>query len=209
MKNSILENLPLKIIANIAKLCIEDGFEYFSPYDDYDDNIEILQTATAWTSNNVDSLLDLEFMSKFITTNETLLTKWIDEDLNLKEIAGDLIIPKAKSFQIRYEQWGPATYTEHYSTIWYSYDKSWVSSAMEAELRNGDWNYMDGENVSHDVDDWEPDNERINSIQEFSPVNESVKQKVILENTSELLKQIDKKSLIELRDLINQRLSSF
>jgi hypothetical protein len=209
MKNSILEKLPLKIIANIAKLCIEDGFEYFSPYNDFEDNIEILQTASVWTSQRVDSPLDLEFMSKFITINEKILVKWIDEDLNFKEIASDLIIPKVKSFKVRYEQWGPATYTQQYSTEWKSYDKDWVKSSMNEETISGTWYYADGEYVGHEVDNWEPDNDKILYVEEIASVNEAVKQKIILENTSELLKQIDKKSLIELRDLINQRLSSF
>lgn len=209
MGGSNLEKLPKKLIANIAKLCIEEGLDYSYPYDDFDDNLQKLQTSSSWASQNVDSTLDLEFMCKFIIDNEKLLGKWIDGELNFNQILGDLTIPKLKKFQTRYEQWGPATYTEQYSIEWKSYNKDWVENSMTEEARNGTWYYSDGDYIGHEVDNWEPDNDKILHVEEIVPVNESVKHKIILENTSELLKQIDKKSLTELRDLINQRLSSF
>lgn len=207
MEKSSLSNLPLKIIANISKLCIEEGLEYYDPYDDFENNMEILQRSSSWASQNPDNNLDLEFICKFLIENEPLLEKWIDEELKFNEISQDLIIPEPSKFKIFYEQWGPATYTEKYKSSWFSYDKEWVEPSFNESTNQGTWSYYDGDYLEHETDNWEPSDERITSIILDTTIKESVNPKVLVENTKELIKKVDRKSLIQLRDLINQHLS--
>ena len=79
MEISELSKLPINVIANIAKLCLENDFEYEQPYNiDFDDNFEKLNDSTRWTGVQLNSILDVEFMAKFIEMNRDLLIDWID-----------------------------------------------------------------------------------------------------------------------------------
>ena len=207
MEISELSKLPINVIANIAKLCLENDFEYEQPYNiDFDDNFEKLNDSTRWTGVQLNSILDVEFMAKFIEMNRDLLIDWIDNKLNIRDISNRFVIPQPKEFIIYYESSGRAYLIEKYKTDWSCYDKNWVEDAMQQSRENDEWNYYDGNFIENEIEDFDADNERVTKIVEKKLNKESLISRLVLENTFELIDDIDKDSLLKLRNLINQKL---
>lgn len=206
---SKLSDLPVKVLAEISKKALENGFDFENPYDfGYEESAEILEESSAWTGVGPMEALDIEFIAKFISLNYEPLTSWIDGEKNFNEL-GDLFLPKSKRYMVNYSSKGRGYITQTYSTDWNSYDQGWVEDSMSALSSAGDWSYYDGDYNGSEVDDFEEDELEIDSVEDYNIKNESILDRLVVENTSDILNSLDRKTLLELKKLIDSKLRLF
>jgi hypothetical protein len=71
----------------------------------------------------------------------------------------------------------------------------------------GDWSYYDGDYHGTEVDDFDENSLDVDEIEEVKEgYNESILNKLVVENTSEVVNSLDKKTLLELKKLIDSKL---
>lgn len=207
---SNLSRLSPKILIQIAILLLEsDDSDYDSPYDDFEENLSNLRDAAKWATSDVDRM-DLEFIWQFIIENRPLLDQVKNGESKVSEIISELHYPSLINSKVWYEIWGNATLTEEYKTTWESYNKDWAKESLRQSYYDGEFDYWQGEYVGHETDNFETDNFEITHV--TSEMNESKKSllsKIVVENTTDVLDKLDKDTLIQLKNLINQKLSSF
>lgn len=208
MESKFVE-LPIKVLAEISKRALESNFDYESPYDDYLENLELIDIASSWAAPGSAEALDLEFLAKFIELNFSILESWMEGNKKFNEISRQFIIPRPKEYLVEYSSKGRGYITQNYSTDWTSYDENWVSPSMSETSSAGEWSYYDGDYIGQEVDDFEEDDLDIDSIEEKpKSKNESIISRLVLENTTDVLDNLDRETLIKLRNLITQKLSS-
>jgi hypothetical protein len=178
MKNSKLENLPIKQLVYISRRLMQLDFDFENPYSNYEDDIDNLEKILRYFGLDAQQI-DLDFIAKFISVNEKLISS-IDINREIESSLEKFIIPRVSQFEIFYEFWGPAVYTEVYKTKWSTYDKNWVEVSIHVARNEGTWSDYDGDYVEHDTDNWEPDNFKI----------------------------LEKTKLLELRNLIDKKLKN-
>jgi hypothetical protein len=205
---SQLRNSPPRILIEISSLLLSTDFNYRDPYDDYEKSEELLENSSKWASVDVDSL-DVEFISSFIFKNEKLIESVNSDGVNPNEIISRLIIPEMKEYRVSYEIWGPAVLTEKYSTTRQSYGESFARNSLRHEYHEGKFDYYQGNYEEHETDNFDADHFEITWVESLNESKKSIISRLVIENTSEVLNDLDKRTLIELRNLINQKLSSF
>jgi hypothetical protein len=91
-----------------------------------------------------------------------------------------------------------------------SYDMDLVEDSAKQQRENGGWDLYDGYNVRETV--YENFDESDYSFEEVRPVSESVKEslldRLVLENTSEVVSSLDRQTLLKLKSIIDSRLRS-
>ena len=71
----------------------------------------------------------------------------------------------------------------------------------------GDWSYYDGDYIGSDVDEFDEDDLDIDDIEVVRESrNKSILNKLVVENTSEIIESLNRKTLLELRQLIDSKL---
>jgi hypothetical protein len=188
---SRLSQQPLKVLLILSETLMQDNFYYGNPWDDAEDNLKLLRDKSGWIGIGID-YEDMEFIAAFIDENESIIKDVVDGKISKKDALDNLSIPKLEKFNIWYEVWGPATLTEKYRTTWQSYDFS----------------YWEGDYEEHESDNFEPDNFEITSRRKVMENKKPILDKLVVENTTNLLDNLDRETLIQLRNLINQKLSS-
>ena len=191
MENSKLENLPINHLVYISQKLMKSNFDYTNPYSDYDDDINKLDKILPYFGLDAQQI-DLDFIAKFISINEQLILL-IRNPQDIEPLREKFIIPEIGKYEVFYEIWGPATYTEHYKTEWPTYDKEWVRDSIQAARNEDTWSDYDGDYIEHETDNWEPDNFRFNRIS------------TVIE---EKINTLEKTTLLELRNLIDKKLKN-
>ena len=191
MENSKLENLPINQLVYISQKLMKSNFDYTNPYSDYDDDINKLDKILPYFGLDAQQI-DLDFIAKFISINEQLILL-IRNPQDIEPLREKFIIPEIGKYEVFYEIWGPATYTEHYKTEWPTYDKEWVRDSIQAARNEDTWSDYDGDYIEHETDNWEPDNFRFNRIS------------TVIE---EKINTLEKTTLLELRNLIDKKLKN-
>jgi len=191
MENSKLENLPINQLVYISQKLMKSDFDYTNPYSDYDDDMNKLDKILPYFGLDAQQI-DLDFIAKFISINEQLILL-IRNPQDIEPLREKFIIPEIGKYEVYYEMWGPATYTEHYKTEWPTYDKEWVEDSIHAARNEGTWSDYDGDYIEHETDNWEPDNFRFNRIS------------TVIE---EKINTLEKTTLLELRNLIDKKLKN-
>lgn len=204
---SVLSRQPLKILLTVSKLLIENEFYYKNPWDDTDDNMSKLKISTGWIGEKFDEY-DMEFIAAFILENLKTILSSIHNELTNSEAIERLSIPRKHNYKVWYEIWGPATLTEKYKTRWESYHKNWVKDSLRHSYNEGDFDYYQGDYEEHESDNFEPDNFDITYVNELNETKKPILDKLVVENTKDLLDNLDRDTLVKLRNLINQKLSS-
>jgi len=197
---SQFSTVPKKQLVLICEKLIDADFE-ISPYDayDYEVNYEKLEDIAKYFSMVV-SDDDVQFFAKFIKINDEVLSKIFEtKDKSLYE---QLVIPAAKRYKVEYQQHGTCTYTEYLETTWDSYDPDWVTDSLNIAREDGNWDIYDGKPI-----DMEYDNYDMNDFQ-FDDVTEMVHVQKESHNKNRIIESLDKKTLIELRGLIDNRLKT-
>jgi len=202
---SSLSKFPIKQLVLISERLIDDYFEFEDPYDEYDESISKLKNIMKYFDREALDL-DMEFMAKFIEINHNILLS-IKDDGPSPDKYKLITIPQANKYKAYYEVSGSAYLTEKYYDYWDSYDESFVKHNMYQQRNDGNWDYWDGHYIENETDNFDSENFEVTYIS----LNESSKDllsKLVVENTEELIDKIDRDSLIKLRNLINQKLSS-
>jgi len=216
---SIFSTYPKKTLVKIASEIIDKGFDStydFSPKsigEDWDENFDILKTISKYVGiKDIDSL-DVQFFIKFLNINDDLLSKIFGPNGD-KSLIDQLVIPQAKNYTFNYQTWGTCTYREDYVDKTYSYDEKWVKQSVKLDDEDGNWDTWEGESLDTNYDDFEQSDWDITSVHETFdyPKNklntESLLNRLVLENTNEVITSLDKKTLIKLRNIIESRLRS-
>ena len=204
---SVLSKQPLKVLLTLSKLLVEDGFNYQNPWDYVDDNMEKLKSSGSWLGESLDED-DMEFISAFIIENLKTILSSIHNELTNSEAVERMFIPQKKKFKAYYEIWGSASLTEKYKTIWECYYKEWVNDSLRYSYNDGSWDYYDGDYLEHETDDFEPDNFDITYVEKLREGKKPILDRLVVENTKDLLENLDRETLVKLRNLINEKLSS-
>lgn len=198
---------PLKVLFSIGETLYETDFDFEHPWDEANDNFDLFQESSNWVGMNVD-YEDMEFMAALIKLNEPLLKQLSEKQITKQQALSEITLPELKKFKVYYEIWGPATLTEKYSIKWDSYDEKWVNDNLRHYYNEGDFNFYDGNYEEYESDNFEPDNFDITHTVKIRESKIPILSKLVLENTKDVLNNLDKETLIELRNLINQKLSS-
>jgi hypothetical protein len=211
-EQSQFSRLPKKQLAFIAEKLVDEDFPIGNPYtDDFDNAYEILQEVSKYFS--VESTHeDVEFFAKFLEINDDLIADLFAnnrEQMNNRELIEQLIIPVAKSYKLDYSAWGTCSYTNYMSQEFDSYDEDWVKDSATQQNNDGNWNMWEGEErAPTDYENFEESDYDFDDVYEVNdePVQESLLNKLVLENTKDVVKSLDKKTLLELRRIIDSKL---
>lgn len=204
-----LSNLPPKILVEISlSLLDENNFNWHSPWDNFDKNMTLVKESSSWTGVNIEEI-DVEFISKFIGENFEIFKKFQNGEIKKNEVLSSVKIPKLKKYELFYEVWGNATVYETYKVKRSSYDEDWVENSFSYDYYNGDFHVWNGEFVSYYYDNFDYDNFEIQTVQPLEETKKSMLSKLVVENTTDVLDNLDRDTLLELRNMINQKLSSW
>jgi hypothetical protein len=196
-------------LVSISVKLIDQDFPIGNPYEsDYDDAYSILEEVSRYYSIDI-THEDVEFFSKFLEINDEIIAELFAN--NKKEIKNrllieQLVIPVAKSYTLDYRVWGTCSYTNYMGQEFDSYDEEWVKDSATQQNNDGSWNMWEGQERSEtEYDNYEEsdyDYEDVYEIDESKNRNESVLDKLVIENTSEVIGSLDKKTLIKLKSII-------
>jgi S-adenosylmethionine/arginine decarboxylase-like enzyme len=200
-------------LVSISVKLIDQDFPIGNPYEsDYDDAYSILEEVSRYYSIEVTNE-DVEFFSKFLEINDEIIADLFannKEQMKNRELIEQLVIPVAKSYNMDYSSWGSCNYTNNMTQEFDSYDEEWVKDSATQQLNDGNWNMWDGqERSSTEYDDFQESDYRFDDVYEVDESkikNESVLDKLVIENTSEVIGSLDKKTLIKLKSIIESRL---
>lgn len=207
---SNFSRFPKKQLVFIASKIVDDGFDWQSLDIDYENEYEDCEK----TLKNVSSYFnepvveeDVQFFAKFLEINDDLLSQIFEN--NDKTLIEQLIIPQANDYLIEYTVNGSCTFEEEYESTFSSYDKNWVLGSLEVQRNDGNWDFYSGTLKDTHYDNWEMNDWEVDKVKEApNNVQESLLDKLVLENTQGVIKSLDKNTLLKLRTLINSRLSS-
>lgn len=196
---SYFSTIPKKHLVLISQQLIDKNFDtgIYDSYE-YDKNYALLVDIAKYFSMSV-SDEDIQFFGKFIYINHNILLKIFET--NDKSLYDQLVIPVAKDYKVEYSIWGSCTYIEYYVTTWTSYNEDWVEESMRQSREDGSWDITDGRLIDTTYDNYEMNDYEFDEVTEVNEVNESIKRNRIIES-------LDKKTLLELRGLIDDKLRS-
>jgi len=212
-EQSQFSKLSKKQLVSISVKLIDQDFPIGNPYEsDYEDAYSILEEVSRYYSIEATNE-DVEFFSKFLEINDEIIADLFannKEQMKNRELIEQLVIPVAKSYNMDYSSWGSCNYTNNMTQEFDSYDEEWVKDSATQQLNDGNWNMWDGqERSSTEYDDFQESDYRFDNVYEVDESkikNESVLDRLVIENTSEVIGSLDKKTLIKLKSIIESRL---
>jgi len=205
---SQFSRLPKKQLVLIAEKLIDEDFPQGNPYGDYEFSKHYNQLENIGKYFNISAVHeDVEFFSKFLEMNDDVLAGIFNGD---KSLIDKLVIPVAQTYELLYSVWGSCTYDDYMGQKFDSYDMNWVEDSAEQQRQDGNWDLYDGYNIRDTVYDNFDSSDH--SFDEVRPVSESVKEslldRLVLENTSEVVSSLDRQTLLKLKSIIDSRLRS-
>jgi hypothetical protein len=212
---SQFSKLPKKQLVFIAEKLVDEDFPIGNPYtDDFDEAYNTLQEVSKYFS--VESTHeDVEFFSKFLEINDEIIAELFannKEQMNNRELIEQLEIPLANSYNLNYSSWGTCNYTNYMVQEFDSYDEDWVTDSARQQNYDGNWNMWDGQETSPtEYDNFEESDYEFGDVYEVKQTKmrtESILDRLVIENTSDVVKSLDKQTLIKLKTIIESRLRS-
>ena len=208
-EQSQFSKLPKKQLFIIAEKLIDDDFTTDNPYNNgYEDTYEILNNIGKYFNITV-NYEDVEFFSKFLSINDNILAELLDNPKD-KSLIERLEIPVAETYELHYTTWGSCTYTQYLAQKFDSYDKNWVRDSAEQQRQDGNWDYYNGRNVRDtEYENFEESDSSYDNVYEVvdeKPTKESMLDRLVIENTKDVVNSLDKKTLMELRRIIDSKL---
>jgi hypothetical protein len=198
---SQFSNQPKKILYTITQKLISDDFDEDYSADTYDNNQTILSNISRMFNIDVVHDIDIQFFTKFIKINRRLISE-ISETKD-KSLIDKLVIPIAKTYEMLYNTWGSCAYEEFLKQEVDSYDEEWVRISILRDEADGYWNTYEGSQYSEpQYDNHEENGWNIESVHES---NENI-QENNFKKTTKVISSMDKKSLLELKNIIDSRL---
>jgi hypothetical protein len=205
MIQSTFSQKPKSLLAMISSQLIKNDFDYETLYNNFDDNVRILEEVGKYFGEEIMNE-DVQFFAKFIEINENTLTE-LYETKN-KSLYNKIIIPVPKDYEIRYSVWGSCTYEKYYKDTITSYDEFWVRDMVQEDYNNGNFELYEGVSVNTEYDNYEMNDWSINEVSEKKNVRESLFTKLVLENTSSVLDSVDRDTLLKMKSIIESKLKS-
>ena len=206
---SVFSKKNPEMLLFIIKQLTEKGFDFENPYNEFDENYLILEKLCKLLGIDSLSYRDVEFISKFMTNNSELIQKIFET--KDKSLLSQLEYPKNKMFKVQYEIYSTQYIVEIYTVDWDSYDKNFVRSSLIKTSNDGNFDEWTGPLLRTDVLDSEVSEWVIND-DDITEINtektESILDRLVIENTSSVINSLDRNTLINLRNIINSRLSS-
>jgi len=192
----------------IAEKLMDEDFPTDTPYHDYSDTYDkVANVGKYFNISVVDE--DVQFFVKFLYINDGILAKIMEKsDILSYE---DLIIPVAKTYNLDYSTWGTCTYEEYLTQSFDSYDEDWVIDSANQQREDGNWDLYDGRIRSEATyDNFEESDHSFDRVYEVNDnkIKESLLDRLVLENTSEVVSSLDKQTLLKLKQIIESRLRS-
>jgi hypothetical protein len=208
-EQSQFSKLPKKQLVFIAEKLVDEGFPQGNPYEnsEFNDAYSILSNIGKFFNIPVIHE-DVEFFSKFLEVNDDVLAD-IFETGN-KTLYDKLIIPVAQTYELQYSVWGHCTYDDYMGQKFDSYDMDWVIDSAGQQRDDGNWDVYDGYNLRDSTyDNFEASDYSFDEVKYVSePVKESLLDRLVLENTSEVVSSLDRQTLLKLKSIIDSRLRS-
>ena len=212
-EQSQFSKLSKKQLVFICEKLVDEDFPIGNPYDsDFDSAFNILQEVSKYFSLT-STHDDVEFFSKFLQINDDLIADLFannKEEMKNRELFEQLVIPVAKSYNLNYSSWGSCSYTNYMVQEFDSYDEEWVKDSAQQQQSDGNWSQWDGrERRDTEYENFEESDYSFGDVYEVNenePQNESLLGKLVVENTRDVVKSLDKKTLLELRRIIDSKL---
>lgn len=211
-QQSQFSRLPKKQLMFISEKLIDEEFAIGNPYDYNFENLYNTLKDVSKYFNISSTHEDVEFFAKFLEINGDTIAEFFannGEQMKNKELIEQLEIPLAKSYDLNYSVWGTCTYTDYKVQEFDSYDEDWVKDSAHQQRSDGNWDMWDGrDNGQTEYDNYEESDYSFDDVSEVNekPVQESLLSKLVIENTSEVVNSLDKKTLLELRRIIDSKL---
>jgi hypothetical protein len=212
---SQFSKLPKKQLVFISEKLIDEEFPIGNPYDsDFDGAYNILKQASNYFGLEA-TQEDVEFFSKFLEINENIIAELFAnnrEQMRNTSLIEQLIIPVAKTYDLHYTTWGSCTYTEYKGQYFDAYDKDWVRDSAEQQRQDGNWDMWDGRDIQDtDYENFEESDSSYNHVynvddKQETIYSESILDKLVIENTKDVVNSLDKNTLIKLKSIIESRL---
>ena len=208
-EQSQFSKLPKKQLFLIAEKLIDEDFPTDNPYNnDYEDTYEILNNIGKYFNITVNDE-DVQFFSKFLSINDNILAELLDNPKD-KSLIERLEIPVAKTYDLHYTVWGSCTYTEYLAQKFDSYDPTWVSDSAEQQIQDGNWDYYQGRTIRpieyDNIEESDRSYVNVYEVEDKKPTKESMLDRLVIENTKDVVNSLDKKTLMELRRIIDSKL---
>ena len=212
-EQSQFSKLSKKQLVFIAAKLVDEDFPIGNPYDDdFDNAYDILQEVSRYFS--IEAVHeDVEFFSKFLEINDEIIADLFannKEQMKNRELIEQLVIPVAKSYNMDYSSWGTCSYTNYMVQEFDSYDEDWVTDSATQQNNDGNWNMWEGQETNPtEYENFEESDYSFGDVYEVNESNtrnESVLNRLVIENTSEVVNSLDRKTLLELRRIIDSKL---
>ena len=109
---------------------------------------------------------------------------------------------------MNYSSWGSCSFTNYMVQEFDSYDEEWVKDSAQQKNSDGNWNMWEGsERRDTEYENFEESDYSFGDVYEIDDTkNESVLGRLVIENTSEVVNSLDRKTLLELRRIIDSKL---
>ena len=217
-EQSQFSKLPKKQLVLIAEKLVDESFPSGNPYNDgeFQEHYNNLSSIGKYFNINVNDE-DVQFFAKFLEINDELIADIFannSQEINNKELIEQLEIPVAKTYDLRYSVWGTCTYDEYLAQYFDAYDKDWVADSAKQQREDGNWDLYDGRNIRETTyDNFDESDYSFDDVYEVNDdktykIKESLLDRLVLENTSEVVSSLDKQTLLKLKQIIESRLRS-
>jgi hypothetical protein len=212
---SQFSKLPKKQLVFIAEKLVDEDFPIGNPYDSDFDGAEKILTEVANYFSLAVTQEDVEFFSKFLEVNEDIIAELFAnnrEQMRNSSLIEQLVIPVAKTYDLHYTTWGSCSYTEYKASYFDSYDKDWVTDSASQQRNDGNWDMWDGRDVRDtEYENFEESDSSYNHVynvddKQETIYSESILDKLVIENTKDVVNSLDKNTLIKLKSIIESRL---
>lgn len=216
---SQFSKLSKKQLVFICEKLVDDEFPIGNPYEqDFDHAYNTLKDVSKYF-NIEPAHEDVEFFSKLLEINGEIIGDFFAnnrEEMRNKGLIEQLIIPISKTYDLHYTTNGTCNFEEFMAQYFDCYDKDWVRDSAEQQRQDGNWDLYDGRNLREtEYDNFEINDESYGHVYEVTEdyikdgyVNESILDRIVLENTKDVVKSLDKQTLLKLRTIIESRLRS-
>lgn len=208
---SELQNLNKKVLINLIVNCKKNNLNFSKPFDSslYEDNLNILAKNSKWLGIDDVSSIDLDFVSSLYLSNVKLFESYFSEEISKESVVNNLKIPKLKNFNVEYTLIGSASKQEFWSQNVEGYNDEFIAKIIQLDYIDGVFDPYSGHFMNDETTDFEVDRIYIDDVEEVkNKLRESNLSKLIIENTQSVLDNLDLKTLLKLRDMINQKISS-
>lgn len=216
---SQFSKLSKKQLVFICEKLVDEDFPIGNPYEtDFDNAYNILKDVSKYFNISA-THEDVEFFSKLLEVNDQVIADLFAnnrENMRNKELIDSLVIPVAKTFDLHYKTYGTCNFEEFMAQYFDCYDKDWVRDSANQQRNDGSWDFYDGRTTKEtEYDSYEINDESYGHVYEVTEdyikdgsVNESILDKIVLENTKDVVKSLDKQTLLKLKTIIELRLRS-